>query len=332
MKFSEQRLESSRNFMNKIWNATRFCLNYLKDFKPPAQGVNTALDKSASTTYDQWIVFQMKLLQESTESLMAQNRFSDAANAIYSFVWYEFCDWYIEFIKPIVNGPDGAQKPNALLNMAQILNRIMRLLHPFTPFVTEEIYQKLPIKGAACIIDQYPTIKTDKQYLDSGSEQASDEIELIKAVIVAVRNIRGENKIKAGSQVSCKIKPSNSFVENVMNKHKVVITQLSRIDDLIIGDTGNLSKCAVTNVTHKDNQALVVIPLAGIVDLDEEIKRIQKNIEKLDKDISSTESRLKNENFVKNAAEEVIEADRLLLSQSKVKVKSLKESLERLQS
>jgi valyl-tRNA synthetase len=332
LKFSEQRVEAARNFMNKIWNASRFCLNYLKDFQAPQESVHSTLSKGQTSTYDQWIVFRLKELEAHLESSFEQQRFSDAANQLYSFIWNEFCDWYIEFIKPIVNDQQHPERNSALLNMSQILNRVMRLLHPFTPFLTEEIYQMLPIKSQACIIDEYPNPRNDQKYLTSGSEQAADQIEIVKAVITAARNIRGENKIKAGAQITCLIQPNNEFVQKVLGEHKQVIMNLARIDHLEIGEVKNLAKSAVSSVTVKNHQATVVIPLEGIVDLNEEIKRIQKNIEKLDRDINSLSSRLNNENFTKNAAEEVVEADKLLLSQSRIKVQSLKESLARLQS
>ncbi|MFN9068576.1 MAG: valine--tRNA ligase, partial [Bdellovibrionales bacterium] len=194
-KFSEQRLEGYRNFMNKIWNAARFGLSHLQDFKVPAEGVKALPRKSDLNVYDKWILACLKDVEKKVEESLEAERFSDAAQALYHFVWHQFCDWYIELSKPILTGPASAERQATQLVFAQVLNRIVRLLHPFTPFISEEIYQKLPIRGQACVVDEYPTVLKDSALLDCGSSEAADEVEILKEVITAIRNIRGENRI-----------------------------------------------------------------------------------------------------------------------------------------
>lgn len=329
-KFSEQRLEGYRNFMNKIWNGTRFALTGLADFKVPAEGTKALPNKADLSVFDKWLIYKLGVVEKTVEEALEQERFADAANALYSFVWYEFCDWYIEFVKPIMSAPTSKEKQATQLVIAQVLNRIMRLLHPFAPFITEELYQKLPIKGKACIVDQYPNPRNDKDFLALGSETAAHEMDLAKEVIAAIRNIRGENRIKPGVKITVRLAPNNSATQTLLEANRNAITSLGRIDQLDIGDIGNLNKCAVAQVAVGDSQVKVVIPLEGLVDFDEEIKRITKSIEKLSKDISGLSGRLNNENFVKNAAEDVVEADRLLLAQSKAQLESFQAALERL--
>lgn len=330
-KFSEQRLEGYRNFMNKIWNATRFALNSLGDFKAPENGVKALPDKAALSVFDEWIIFKLGEVEKEVDEAMEQDRFSDAANALYSFTWYQFCDWYIEFVKPVMTGPDSAQKKATQLVLAQVLNRIMRLLHPFAPFITEELYQKLPIRGAACIVDQYPNARIDRDFLNLGSKTSAFEIDLAKDVITAVRNIRGENRISPALKINVRLSASDAHAENNLEKNRTSIQTLARTENLEIGAEGSLTKCAVTLVTVGDSKVKVIVPLEGLVNFDEEIKRIQKAIEKLSKDVAGISGRLSNPNFVKNAAEDVVEADRKLLEQSQSQITSLEEALTRFQ-
>ncbi|MFN7825573.1 MAG: valine--tRNA ligase [Pseudobdellovibrionaceae bacterium] len=331
-KFSEQRVEGYRNFMNKIWNATRYSLGALNDFKVPAQGLKALPNKANLSIFDQWIITKLSHVEKTVEEAMEHDRFSDAAASMYSFTWYEFCDWYLEFIKPIINGPKSPEREATQLVLAHVLNRIMRLLHPMIPFITEELYQKLPLRSKACIIDQYPNVRNDREFLALGSEAAALEIDIVKEVISAVRTIRGENRISPAIKVNVRLAPSDGEVQKILGNNKNAIVTLGRVENLDIGDAGNLAKCAVAPVAVQNSGVRVIIPLAGLVDIEEEIKRIQKQLEKLNKDIAQLTGRLGNENFVKNAAEDVVEADRLLLDQSKSQLVSLQEALARLQS
>lgn len=331
-KFSEQRLEGYRNFMNKIWNATRFSLAALQDFKVPSEGTKALPNKSNLSAFDQWIIYKLGQVEKTVEEAMEQDNFSDASTALYSFVWYEFCDWYIEFIKPVVNGPQSDERQATQLVVAQVLNRVMRLLHPFIPFITEELYQKLPIKSSVCMLDQYPNPRNDREFLALGSEAAALEVDLVKEVLSAIRNIRGENRISPAEKINVRLSPSDDQVQKILSHNRTAILTIGRIGDLDIGVEGNLSKCAVAPVAVKDSQVKVIIPLEGLVDIEEEVKRIQKSLEKLNKDVTTLSTRLSNENFVKNAAEDVVEADKALLEQSRRQMQSLQEALVRLQS
>lgn len=331
-KFSEQRTEGYRNFMNKVWNATRFALSHLTDFKIPAEGTAALPNKSAMSAFDQWIIYKLGLVEKTVEDAMEQMRFSDAANSLYHFVWYEFCDWYIEFVKPITNGPKNAERDAAQMVIAQVLNRVMRLLHPFAPFISEELYQKLPIKNQACIIDQYPNVRNDKALISLGNEKAANEIDLVKEVITAIRNIRGENRISPALKIKVRLATQDGQTQKTLSENRSALETLGRTETLDIGEAGNLSKCAVTPVVVGTSKVSVIIPLEGLVDIEEEIKRIQKALEKLTKDVATLTGRLSNENFVKNASEEVVEADRQLLETAKAQIDSLRGTLKRLES
>lgn len=330
IKFSEQRLEGYRNFMNKVWNATRFSLAALSDFQAPSNGTEAIPQKSNLSVYDQWLLQKLFEVERKVEEAMEQERFSDAATALYHFVWYEFCDWHIEFIKPIINGEKSADRSATQLVLAQVLNRIMRLLHPFTPFITEELYSKLPIKNSACIIDTYPNTRNDKNLLSLASEAAAKEVDLIKEVISAIRNVRGENRISPAIKINLRLVPNGPEAQKHLSHNKAALMTMGRIENLEISEEGNLSKCSLTVINISDLQVKVIIPLEGLVDIAEEVKRIQKTIEKLNKDIQVLNGKLSNENFIKNAAEDVVEADKLLLEQSRKQLASMQDALTRL--
>lgn len=331
LKISEQRIEGYRNFMNKIWNAARFALQNLSDFETPAEGVKALPPKADLSSFDQWIIYKLGEVEKTVEEAMEADRFADAAQAIYHFTWGQFCDWYIEFTKPIMNGTDQEDRKASQLVLAQVLNRIMRLLHPFCPFVTEEIYSKLPIKGEACIIDQYPTLRTDREFLALGTAEAAFEVDLVKEAISAIRNIRGENRLSPAVKINVRLGVTEDRVQKILSENRSAIIALGRIENLEVGPEGDLRKCAVTPVAVKDSAVKVIVPLEGLVNFDEEIKRIQKTVEKLEKDINLLSNKLSNEKFVANADEEVVEADRLLLAQSKVQLTALRDALTRFQ-
>jgi valyl-tRNA synthetase len=306
-------------------------LSNLSDFKVPAEGVKALPNIANISVFDQWILTKLGEVMKTVDEAMEFERFSEAANALYHFIWNEFCDWYIEFTKPILNGVNAEEKAATQLVIAQILNRITRLLHPFTPFISEEIYQKLPIKGQACIIDQYPTVSNDKDLLAFGSQQSAFEIDLVKEVITAIRNIRGENRISPAVKLNVRLGVNNDQVQKILGNNRNALIVMGRLENIEIGEAGNMMKCAVSTAIVKDAEVKVIIPLEGLVDFDEELKRINKTIEKLTKDISMLNAKLSNEKFVANAEEDVIAADRILLAQAKVQIETLRDALTRFQ-
>ncbi|MEN0057853.1 MAG: valine--tRNA ligase, partial [Bdellovibrio sp.] len=331
LKFSEQRLEGYRNFMNKIWNAARFTLSNLSDFKVPAEGMKALPNKGHISVFDQWIITKLAEVTKTVEEAMESERFSDAATALYQFIWNQFCDWYIEFTKPILSGSNSEEKAATQLVIAQVLNRITRLLHPFTPFISEEIYQKLPLRKEACIIDEYPNTRNDREFLSLGSPQAAFEIDVVKETISAIRNIRGENRISPGQKINVRLGVTDANVQKILGNNRTAILTMGRIEDLTIGEEGSLMKCAVAPVVVGDASVKVIIPLEGLVDFDEEVKRIHKILEKLQKDISTLNAKLSNEKFLANADEDVVATDKALLAQSKIQMESLKDALTRFQ-
>ncbi len=330
-KFSEQRVEGYRNFMNKVWNASRFVLSNLNDFKVPVENTEALPSRNHLSVFDQWIIAKLAEVEKTVHAALESERFSDAATALYQFIWNQFCDWYIEFTKPIMTSASPEEKHNTQLVMAQVLNRTIRLLHPFCPFLTEEIYANLPIKSHACITDAYPTIENDKNLLAFASSEAERQIDLVKEVITAIRNIRGENRISPAVKLNIRLGVTEAEVQKILSYNRSAIMTLARLESMEVGGDGDLTKCAVAQIAIGDLRVKVIIPLEGLVDFNEEIKRIQKNLDKLDKDVSLLVNKLSNEKFVQNADPDVIAADRILLRQASEQVLSLRDSLTRFQ-
>ena len=345
LKISEPRIEGYRNFMNKIWNASRFALQSLEPKQilasndgvisaslntPSRNQVQSGLPESQSLSiYDRWIIFKFSELLKKVEENFENHRFSDVAQALYSFTWYEFCDWYLELSKPALANEGTPQRAATQTTLFAILNRLIRMLHPFTPFITEEIYQKLPFRTEACMTDSFPTLRSEKEFLKLGSHADAEEVDLLREIVSAIRNIRGENRLSPALQIRAILSVDDSNTQRLLDKNKTEIVQLGRLSSLEISQTANSTKCAVAPIVFKSFECQVVIPLEGLVDFTEELKRLQKQIEKTTKDIAVLEGRLNNENFVKNATEEVVEADRKSLTDLRIQSARLSDSVQR---
>ena len=313
--------------MNKIWNASRFCLSHLEDrsFEHREE-----INPSQLLTADKWLIYQLGLVEKEVNDFLENMRFSDAANRIYSFTWHEFCDWYLEFSKPVLYGNDKKQKRITQWVLIESLNRIIRLLHPFIPFITEEIYNKLPNHGGLCIEDRYPTPRRDEKWLCLGSKPASFEMELVKQVIVSIRNIRGENNIKPSEKMEAWLSPGDDHSQKLLVKNKSEIIRLASLKACEIKKRESLKKCAVTPVRMGQVEIDVIVPLEGFVDIEKEIQRLKKLIEKQEKEMQKIKSKLDNKNFMAKAPKEVIENNQKLLREMNLKTEEMKKSLLRL--
>ena len=330
IKFSEARLEGYRNFMNKIWNAARFSLGVLKDYDPNRISEKGVMTKAHLSLADQWIIFETGLVEQEMQDHLENFRFQEACHCIYGFVWREFCDWYLEFIKPVIYGEPSSERMATQHVLATTLNRIMRLLHPIAPFITEEIFQKLPIRSESVTVDAYPTVAVDREWLEHGSEEAKVEVDFIKEVITSIRNVRGENSISPSLEMRVLIHPKDARAQKILGQNKVEIVRLSRVTEVEIREVRDFAKCAVVPVEQGGLQATVVVPLEGLVDFEEEVKRLDKAVEKLEKEIGNLDKKLSNPNFVKNAPEEIVAADQAQIASLRTKVAQLREHKQRL--
>jgi valyl-tRNA synthetase len=316
IKLSEKRVEGYRNFATKLWNVSRFCeMNFCLD----AGGFNPA---SPALTVNQWIVAETARAAADVTSALEAFRFNDAAGAIYQFVWGTFCDWHVELIKPLLMGEDEAEKLEARKTAAWVLDQILVLLHPFMPFVTEELWHALSgNRTSDLILGQWPS------KLESLSNpEASAEMDWVIRVISEIRTARAEMNVPAGAKIPLEVQGANAETLARLEKHDGVLCRLARLTAITV-TSGAPPKGAVQTVV---DEATLFLNISGVIDITQEQARLEKTLEKLEKEVASIEGRLANEKFVTNAPDAVIAENRDRLAEAAVTAAKLNAALKRL--
>tara|TARA_B100000131_G_scaffold312296_1_gene346206 strand:- start:1793 stop:2878 length:1086 start_codon:yes stop_codon:yes gene_type:complete len=299
VRFDFKRVEGYRNFCNKLWNASRFIQMQLDSFENFER-------KKPSGILNDWINVKLDLATERTNNALGDYRFDLATQAVYEFIWYELCDWYIEFSKVYLNSSNiEASKKNLLLNsMIEILERTLRLSHPFMPFITEEIWQSFKnlhqSKNKSLTISSFPQ---KKKKVDTKNV---DDIEWVKKFISGVRNIKGEMKIPPSKPITSLIQGANKEDKRKIENYKELLFELLKINQLNFVDKKSIPPSAVFTLGEME----VLIPLEGLIEPKKEITRIEKLIDKLEKESKSIASKLGNDNFIKNAPQDLVNQQR----------------------
>ncbi|MBM7624829.1 valine--tRNA ligase [Sporohalobacter salinus] len=320
MRFRQEKVEASRNFVNKIWNASRFVLMNLEDFDP------NEIDELDYTLADEWIISRLNKTAKEVTRTLDKYQIGNAAQTLYDFVWNEFCDWYIELIKPrLYQDEDQITKETAQYVVAYVLEKSLRLLHPFMPFVTEEIWQRLPYEGDTIMTTTWPDETETETY-----EVAEERMEVIMDVITAVRNIRNEMKVNPGKEIEAILEPENNKKEEILTSNRNYIMDLGKISNLRIeqdlAETPQKASTAITNGIE------VILPLAGMVDLEKEISRLKDELDEVEYEIKRAEGKLANKGFVNNAPEDLVAEEREKVKDYKAKKEQLLERLDMLRS
>lgn len=320
IKLSTERIGGYRNFVNKLWNASRFALMNLDDFDPQ----QADLSSYELSPADQWILDRFAKTATEVNQALAGYKFNDVASLLYSFTWHEFCDWYVELSKDDLYGDDSTARKRAQAVIYTVLDGLLRLLHPLLPFVTEEIWQALPGERPCASIMQaeYPTAGVVP--VDSATVARMD---LLMDVIRAIRNIRGELDLPPGKRIrvvlDCKSPESVLAIET----GQAYIKSLARVDSLEFGVGIEHPAQASTQVA---GNVEVLIPLADLVNVEEESARLEKEIQKVEKDVVFFAKKLSNEKFVANAPPQVLEKDRSKLAAAEEKLSILRQGLEKI--
>ena len=322
IKLSTERIGGYRNFVNKLWNASRFALMNLEDFDP----ATADLKRFELSLADQWILDRFAATARGTNQALADYKFNDAAGLLYSFTWHEFCDWYVELIKDDLYGENTAARLRAQTVLYTVLEGLLRLLHPVIPFVTEEIWQVLPGTRPTASIMQADYPRDGYVAVDSA---AVAKMELLMDVIRAIRNLRGELDVAPGRKIAVVLDCQTAASESVIREGEACIRSLARVGELRCGVAIEHPAQASTQVA---GDVEVLIPLAGLIDVEEEQARLQKEIAKLDKDVQFFTKKLSNEKFVANAPPQVLEKDRGKLQAAEEKLKILRQGLVKIQA
>ncbi|WP_027714419.1 valine--tRNA ligase [Desulfuromonas sp. TF] len=322
IKLSTERIAGYRNFANKLWNASRFALMNLEDFNPE----KVDLDKLELTLADRWILSRLSETAKEVDTALTGYKFNDAANALYSFTWHSFCDWYIELIKDELYGDDPQAKACAQAVLFTVLEQLLRLLHPFMPFITEEIWQALPGRRPEKSIMHAACPNGEDLPVDA---EGAEKMERIMDVVKAIRNIRGEMDVAPSRQIAAVLDCKSESSAAVMREGEGYVKALARVNDLICGVEVERPAQAATQVA---GEVEILLPLAGLIDVGEEEKRLEKEIAKVEKDVAMFSKKLSNEKFVSNAPPEVLEKDRGKLAAAEEKLGILQESLKKIQA
>jgi len=317
IKLSTERIAGYRNFCNKLWNASRFTLMNLEDFDP--SGID--LNDLELTDADRWILTRLEETIRQTGQALDDYKFNEAASTLYAFTWHNFCDWYIEMAKDDLYGDDLQARTRVQSVLFTVLEQLLRLLHPFMPFITEEIWQVLPGERpcVTIMLAEFP----DGSGLPTDAAGA-ERMELVMEVIRAIRNIRGEMDVPPGRQVAALLNCKSGRSQEILEEGSAAIRVLGKVGELTIGQSLSPPEQSATQVA---GDVEISLPLAGLVDVAEEEKRLQKEIAKVQKDIDLFAKKLSNEKFVANAPAHVLEKDRGKLRDAEEKMVVLQESL-----
>jgi len=323
VKLAEERIAGYRNFANKIWNASRFAMMNLEGFEP--EGVDYSSLKLSNA--DRWILFRLNEAAGSVHEALTGFRFNEAANDLYRFTWSEFCDWYIELVKDDLYKGDAERQASARYVLWMVLESLLRLLHPFMPFITEEIWQAIPGSAgrpASIMLAEFPTPRDEW----AGFAGAAAEMELVMDVIKGIRNIRGEMEVAPSKQIAAILDCGSAESLALLKRNEYYVMSLARLSDLAIGQGVERPTEASLQVA---GDVEIIVPLRGLVNVEEEEKRLGKEIAKIDKDIEFLTKKLENPSFVERAPADVVVKEREKIAEFANKKRLLEESLEKIQ-
>ncbi|MBI5101982.1 MAG: valine--tRNA ligase [Nitrospirae bacterium] len=324
VKFSEERVEGYRHFVNKLWNASRFILTNAGETPVPDAPDYAALDIGSV-----WILSRLAAATDEINASLTEYRFNDAAGSIYHFVWHELCDWYIEMIKPVLNA-ESDQKDAVKRCLVYVLEKTLRLLHPFMPYVTEEIWQNLPGRGRGAgargqdinsiVLASFPVSLPR-------NTDAENEMSIVMETVMGIRTIRGELNLSPSLELRAYIRPADEKTVTVLENNLACIRKLARVDVAQVSLTA--SKPVGSAVAVRDS-AEIYVPLEGLLDLDLEIERLRKEEEKINETISFLNKKLMNEDFVKRAPGDIVTKEREKYEDSLKKKERIGENMKKL--
>ena len=309
-RFYEEKVESARNFINKVWNASRFV-------KMNLEGVDIIpIEKTEKTIADKWILTRLQETAKAVTENLEKYEIGLAGAKLYDFVWSEFCDWYIEAIKPSLYSEDKMVKSNAASNILYVLTQILKLLHPYIPFVTEHIYQSLPCHEETIMLAAYPTYDKSLVY-----DEEEAEFEAVMDIVKAIRNIRAEMNVAPSKRIHITVKTEK---EELIKQGEGYLAKLAGVEGVVYDRNYVPEKKVSTAVT---SAAEVYIPLGDLVDYEKEIERLNKEKAALLKEIAKSKGMLGNPGFVSRAPESVVSAERERLAVNEDKLQKIESNI-----
>ena len=297
VRYSTDKMDAAWNFINKIWNASRYALMNVGDLT--ADQVDISGEK---TLADKWILTRLNQTIGKVTELFEKFEFGEAGRLLYRFIWDDFCDWYIEMSKETLAGDDEAAKLTTRSILVYVLDNTLRLLHPIMPFVTEEIWQSVPHVGESLVVATYPTVHPEQM-----DEKAAEEMEFLMDFIRSVRTVRNEMNTPLSKPINIIAKVSDAAHYSILKENESYIARFSNPEEFVYGEDVEAPSDAVTSVI---TGAEIYLPLAGLINIEDEIARLEKEAEKLQQEVDRVEKKLSNEKFVAKAPATVVEAER----------------------
>lgn len=316
MRFYNERVENSRNFANKLWNASRFVMMHIGDMEPKCE-------MSELTAADRWILSKVNSLAKNVTANLDAYELGIAVQNVYDFIWDEYCDWYIEMVKPRLYNQEDPTRNAALWTLKTVLINALKMLHPFMPFVTEEIFTAVQSEEETIMYAKWPEYSEEFNF-------AEDEksIELMKEAIKSIRNIRAEMNVAPSKKAKVIVVSENEEVRDIFEKGKVFFAPLAYASEVAVqSDKSGISDDAVSTAIHN---GMIYMPFAELVDIEKEKERLVKEKEKLVKEVERVEKKLSNQGFVSKAPEKVINEEKAKLEKYSNMLKSVEEQIERL--
>ncbi len=297
LRFSFEKVEATWNFANKIWNASRFALMNMDGIT--FEELDLSGEKSVA---DKWILTRLNETIEHVTKLADKYEFGEVGRILYNFIWDDFCDWYIEMAKLPLYGEDEAAKKTTRSILAYVLDNTMRLLHPFMPFITEEIWQSLPHEGESITVAKWPEVRPELS-----DKEAANDMRLLVDILRAVRNIRAEVNTPMSKQVKLFIKAKDENIQSQLEKNRAYVERFCNPSELVISTEVSLDEKAMTAVV---TGAELILPLEGLINIEEEIARLEKEYDKLNKEVERVQKKLNNQGFIAKAPAKVVEEER----------------------
>ena len=319
LRYSTEKVESTWNFVNKIWNASRFALMNMEGLTFEQIDLTGNL-----STADKWILSRLNETIDRVTTLSDKYEFGEVGRELYNFIWDDFCSWYIEMAKLPLYGEDEAAKLTTRSVLAHVLDNTMRLLHPFMPFVTEEIWQHLPHEGESITVAAWPTVNTAFNF----TAEAGD-MQLLMDIIRAVRNIRAEVNTPMSKKVPMTISAKDEQTSAVLEVNKGYIEKFCNPDGLTIGANLEAPAQAMSAVV---SGAEIFMPLAGLINIEEEIARLEKELDKWAKEVKLVSGKLSNERFVSKAPEALVATEREKLADYEAKYATVEKRIAELKN
>jgi valyl-tRNA synthetase len=316
MRFYNERVINSRNFANKLWNATRFVMMNMPEEEPTC-------DMSELTSADKWILSRVNSLAKNVTDNLDNYELGIAVQNVYDFIWDEYCDWYIEMVKPRLYNQDDKSRNAALWTLKKVLINALKMLHPFMPFITEEIFTSIQSEEETIMLSAWPVYTDELAFTED-----ENAIELMKEAVKSIRDVRTSMNVAPSKKATVFVVSDDENVRNIFENGKVFFAPLAYANEVIVqNDMTGIAEDAVSAVISK---GVIYMPFAELVDIEKEKERLGKERAKLIKEVERVEKKLSNEGFVAKAPEKVINEEREKLKKYSDMLKSVEEHIAKL--